>query len=88
MARLFALLAALTVCAPAVACMNDSETDRDEQEFRSRYREPSFGDFVSQNPVVIALLAGSGSLLLVAGVMIARKRVRGETKPCPSDELC
>jgi hypothetical protein len=77
MRHLIALVAALAVAGPALACVNYSETSNHEREFRSQYQEsqyqpPAAEPVTSNRPYV---LGGVGVAMAAAGAfMLARLR--------------
>jgi hypothetical protein len=87
--RLFFLAVILLLPSASWACLNDSDTRRFENEFRSQYTDapspstaPASDSYQSSLPVthqwdVRGLeVAGIGGLLLYAGLSIARHRFR------------
>lgn len=77
MRHLLAVVAALAVAGPALACINYSETVSHEREFRSQYQEsqyqpPAPETVGSSRPYVVG---GAGVLMAVVGALVlARPR--------------
>jgi hypothetical protein len=72
MSRLLAGVLLLAAAGPAGACINDVELPSHEREFRSQYGGPVAPP--SPEPAGragVALLAGAGAVMLVAGFALA-----------------
>lgn len=78
--RCAAFLALAFASTPALACINDREVHRNEQEFRARYDEPAERE-VKRAPAVTASLAtfgqvGLGAVFLAGGLFFALRPAR------------
>jgi hypothetical protein len=60
---------------PALACINDRDTDVSEREFNKRYEAEEAAPEEAPRPLR-AIEASAGALLLVAGGVIAFRRLR------------
>jgi len=72
MRHLFALVTALAVAGPALACINYSESVNHEREFRLQYQETQYAPpepetVTSSRPYV---MGGAGILMAAAGALV------------------
>jgi hypothetical protein len=79
MRHLSILAAVLTVSAPAVACLNYTESTNHEREFRSQYRDTQYAP---PQPATASasrdyVLGGSGMLMALAGAAVLYRQ-RGQ----------
>ena len=79
MRHLVALTTVLALSAPAVACINYTESTNHEREFRSQYRD---SQYVPPPPVTASasrdyVLGGSGMLLALVGAAVLYRQ-RGQ----------
>ena len=79
MRRLFtSLVAVVALCAPAVACINDSELPGHEREFRSSYgngRAPSESPAQGWQAYAPTALYAAGATLLFSGGFVTLRRL-------------
>jgi hypothetical protein len=85
MARLLAGLVVLGFAAPAAACINDEESPKHEQEFRSQYPPVVDGEFPYEDALKSSpgsgYLLGGGSALLTVSLMMAFWQNRTRNQP-------
>jgi hypothetical protein len=79
MRHLLALVTALAVAGPALACINYGESVNHEREFRSQYQE---SQYAPPEPVTVSsarpyLIGGTGALLALGGAFVL---YRGRTQ--------
>ncbi len=77
MRRFLASLTLVILASPAFACLNDTELPNHEREFRSQYKRstpPPQTDspYRGNSTLGLSMLFGSGTLLLVGAIGVAR----------------